>query len=79
MCVLEKMLVFFSKLSQNKHLSSWDDQGPYVYKGMVIKISNMLNLGQRVLQTYATSNKRTLKGLAIFLKAMAELLLRAML
>lgn len=45
-----------------------------VYKGIVIKGSNMLDLVQGVLQTHAVSSKYAPKDWNIFMKAMAELI-----
>ncbi|KYO40990.1 hypothetical protein Y1Q_0013735 [Alligator mississippiensis] len=65
--------VLLTKLSQHKDISSWDDQGGFVYKEMLVKGSNMLDLGQGTLQTHAGSSKHPPKGWDIFMKAMAEL------
>lgn len=65
--------VLLSKLSQHKDISSWDDQGGFIYKGMLVKGSNMLDLVRRTLQTHAGATKQPPKGWDIFMKAMAEL------
>ncbi|KYO43929.1 hypothetical protein Y1Q_0012888 [Alligator mississippiensis] len=65
--------VLLTKLSQHKGISSWDDQGGFVYKGMLIKGSNMLDLVQGTLQIHTGTSKCTPKGWDIFMKAMAEL------
>ena len=65
--------VLLTKLSQHKDISSWDDQGGFVYKGVLVKGSNMLDLVWRTLQTHAGTTKRPPKGWDIFMKAMAEL------
>ncbi|KYO38598.1 hypothetical protein Y1Q_0023324 [Alligator mississippiensis] len=62
-----------TKLIQHKDISSWDDRGGFVYKGMPVKGSNMLDLVRGTFQTHARSSKCLPKGWDIFMKAMAEL------
>lgn len=51
--------VLLRNLGQRKHISSWVNQGSFIYKGDVIKGLSLLELLQCVLHTCAPSSLRT--------------------
>lgn len=64
--------LLLNKMKQHQDVSTWDDRGTFLYKGVPIPGTNILDLVKGASQHRAPTEKRKPKGWDDFMNAMAE-------
>ncbi|KAG8147209.1 hypothetical protein E2320_022765 [Naja naja] len=71
-CYRKNAELFLNKMKQHQDVSAWDDHGTFLYKGVPIPGTNILDLVKGALQHRVPTEKRKPKGWDDFMNAMAE-------